>query len=122
MEQEQSFIAAIRWVREHVVWKPGKGEEHVRRRIQKGHLALNSTLEDYEAIIHRVVTDPTAIVYAYRWGTKEYPSVVADVEGDMWLVMMSTAGVMETAFIVDKPGYLDAPEFVRQGVLGELEV
>ena len=61
-------------------------------------------MTDYEALILRIVRTPTATVFAYRWGETLYSTVVAEVEGGPWLVMMGLNGLMETAFPPEDPG------------------
>ena len=64
---------------------------------------------------------PTAEVFAYRWGETIYPTVVAEVEGVRWLVMMGLDGIMETAFPPETPEmYLANLWFQRLGTLEEL--
>ena len=89
MEEEQGRIAdAIRRLREGVRWRPGKHAQHLAKRIELGHLPVGATLAEYEALIIRVVSTSTAEVFVYRWGEALYPTVVAEVEGTRWLVMM----------------------------------
>jgi hypothetical protein len=66
----------------------------------------------------RIVTTPTAEVFVYSWGETRYPTVVAEVEGVRWLVMLGLDGVMETAFPPDDPEtYLAHSQFTRLGTL-----
>jgi len=122
MEEGQGpIVAAIRQLREQVRWRPGKDVAHLSKRIALGHLAFGTTVADYEALILRVVTTPTADVFVYRWGDAVYPTVVAEVAGVRWLVMMSLEGIMETAFPPEEPDvYLADPQFQRLGTLEEL--
>lgn len=111
---------AIEKVRKEIRWKPGKDIDHLKHRIVRGHLAHDTTLESYEAIIMTVVNDPNADVYVLDWQGTPYPVVVVDVDNKPWLVMTSEAGIMETAFLVDEEGYLDDEAFTRLGTLKEL--
>src|SRR6266581_7869690 len=96
MEEEQGHIAdAIRRVREEVRWRPGKHAQHLAKRIELGHLPVGTTLAEYEAIIIRVIRTSTAEVFVYRWGEILYPTVVAEVEGIQWLVMIGLDSIME---------------------------
>jgi hypothetical protein len=114
-------LQAIQLVRNKVQWKSGKAEPHLTKRIRRGHLNLEATLADYEAIIARVVNDPAADVYVYSFGNDRYPTIVADINGQRWLVMVDVQGVLETAFPPDDPtAYLSKSEFVRLGTLEEL--
>jgi hypothetical protein len=42
------------------------------------------------------------------------------VDGERSMVMVSAAGIMETAFLVTQPGYLEQKAFTRLGTLAEL--
>jgi len=122
MEEEQARIVdAIRWLREQVRWKPGKAVQHLAKRIKLGHVPAETTMAEYDALIRRVVSTQTAAVFAYRWRETLYPTVVAEVEGVRWLVMLSLDGLMETAFPPENPEtYLANPQFHRLGTLEEL--
>lgn len=122
MEEEQGLVvAAIRRLREQVQWKSGKDVAHLSKRIALGHLAFGAIVSDYEELILRVVSTPTADVFVYRWGDAIYPTVVAEVAGVRWLVMMGLEGIMETAFPPEEPDvYLADPQFQRLGTLEEL--
>jgi hypothetical protein len=122
MEEEQGrVIDAIRRLREGLRWRPGKDTEHLAKRIELGHLPVGTTLAEYEAIIIRVISTSTAEVFVYRRGEILYPTVVAEVEGARWLVMVGLDSIMETAFPPEDPGtYLANPQFQRLGTLEEL--
>jgi hypothetical protein len=112
--EQESIVAAIRQLREQVRWKPGKDVAHLSKRIALGHLAFGATVADYEALILRAVSTPDADVFVYRWGSATYPTVIAEVAGVRWLVMMNLAGIMETAFPPEEPDvYLANPQFQR---------
>ena len=122
MDEEQGRITeAICRLRERVRWRPGKDTQHLAKRIELGHLSVGTTLAGYEAIIIRVINTSTAEVFAYRWGETSYPTVVAEVEGVRWLVMVGLDSVMETAFPPEDPEiYLANPRFQPMGTLEEL--
>jgi hypothetical protein len=122
MEEEQGHIAdAIRRLQEGVHWRPGKHAQHLTKRIELGHLPVGTTLAEYEAIIIHVISISTAEVFVYRWGETLYPTVVAEVEGTRWLVMIGLDGIMETAFPPENPAtYLANLRFQRLGTLEEL--
>jgi hypothetical protein len=122
MEEDQGRILnAIRRLREGVSWKSGKETQHLAKRIELGHLLVGTTLAEYEAIVIRVISTPTAEVFVYRWGEALYPTVVAEVERARWLVMVGLDGVMETAFPPEDPEtYLANLRFQRLGTLEEL--
>jgi hypothetical protein len=122
MEDERNRIAdVIRKLREGIRWKPGKDAQHLAKRIELGHLPVGTTLAEYEAIITRVISTSTAAVFVYRWGETLYPTVVAEVEGARWLVMVGLDSIMETAFPPQDPEtYLANLRFQRLGTLEEL--
>ena len=122
MDEEQGRITdAIRRLRERVRWRPGKNTQHLAKRIELGHLPVGTTLAEYEATIIRVISTSTAEVFVYRWGETLYPTIVAEVEGVRWLVMVGLDSVMETAFPPEDPEiYLANLRFQRLGTLEEL--
>lgn len=112
---------AIRQVRDEVRWKPGKGIEHLRTRIDYGHLPTKADLDDYESIISAILHEPAADVYVFVWQDDAYPTVVAEHHGERWLVMFSLFGIMETAFPPTDPDtYLADPRFRYLGTMQEL--
>jgi hypothetical protein len=122
MEEEQGRIVdAIRRLRERIRWRPGKNAQHLAKRIELGHLPVGTTLAEFEVIISRVINTSTAEVFIYRWGETLYPTVVAEVEGTLWLVMIGLDSIMETAFPPENSvTYLANLRFRRLGTLEEL--
>jgi hypothetical protein len=122
MEEEQGrVIDAIRRLREGLRWRPGKDTQHLAKRIELGHLPVGTTLAEYEAIVIRVISTSAAEVFVYRWGETLHPTVVAEVEGARWLVMVGFDSTMETAFPPEDPEtYLANLRFQRLGTLEEL--
>jgi hypothetical protein len=60
-------------------------------------------------------------VFIYRWGDTVSPTVVAEVKGVRWLVMVGLDSFMETAFPPEDPEtYLANRRFQRLGTLEEL--
>jgi hypothetical protein len=60
-------------------------------------------------------------VFVYRWDETLYPTVVAEVEGTLWLVMLGLDSIMETAFPPENSvTYLANLRFQRLGTLEEL--
>jgi hypothetical protein len=60
-------------------------------------------------------------VFIYRWDETLYPTVVAEVEGARWLVMVALDSIMATAFPPEDPEtYLAKLRFQRLGTLEEL--
>jgi hypothetical protein len=117
------ILEAIGKVRKVIIWKPGKADNHLVKRIRLGHLPGDATLEQYNTIITFVVNSPDARVYGYIYGEKIYPTLVANVENRLWLVMIGLDGVLETAFPPDDPeGYLSNSNFGYLGSVKELEI
>jgi hypothetical protein len=120
-----AVIQAIGIVRDSINWKPGKANTHLAKRISLGHLPDEATIEQYNAIVTSVVNSRDANVYLYVFRDREdretiYPTLVANVENKIWLVMIGLDGVLETAFPPDE-GYLGKPEFIYLGSVKELE-
>lgn len=122
--QQIGVSQAISRVRKQIVWKPGKAANHLAKRIRLGHLPDDATLEEYEAIITYVVTAASAEVYLYVFMDKQtiYPTLVANFENELWLVMIGLDGILETAFPPDNPqSYLAISSFVYLGLVKELD-
>jgi hypothetical protein len=120
-EGQDRIVGAIRQLREQVRWRRGREVQHLAKRMALGHLQIGTTVAEYDTLIMRIINTPTAEVFAYRWGETIYPTVVAEVEGIRWLVMMSLDSIMETAFPPeDAETYLANPRFQRLGTLEEL--
>lgn len=112
-------ISAINTLQTQIRWKPGKDVEHLRTRQDYGHLPVSATMADYEAIVASILHDFTADVYVYRWRSDAiYPTVVANHETGLWLVMFDLDGIMETAFPPTDPGqYLSDSRFQYLGTI-----
>ncbi len=116
------IMNAILAVREQVHWKPASAERHLRKRKVRGHLPKAATIVDYEQIILTVLNDKSAQVYRYWHNRSPYVAIVAMVQEKQWLVMFSYDGVLESAFIVERPEhYLSKPGFEIIGLLGEMD-
>lgn len=112
---------AIRAVQSQVRWRPGSETGHLLKRKVRNHLPWSATLADYEQIIATVVADHNAAVYVYWHGQTPYPTVVAAIQGRQWLVMCDLDGVLESAYVVERPErYLERPVFEWLGTLGEI--
>ena len=80
-----------------------------------------ATLDDYERMAWTVLQDPQAQVYLYRYRDTLYVAVVAVLEQRHWLVMFAMDGVMESAYVVERPEhYLGHPAFACIGSLSEV--
>ncbi len=123
MNNETAYVmSAIRSARRSLRWRAGKADEHLAKRIRLGHPLRGSGLVEYEALIHRVLSEPSAEVYLFTFRENVYPTVVATVANAVWLVMLDISGGMETAFLVEQPqDYFADPRFERLGLLQELE-
>ena len=118
-----AVIQAIARVREQIIWKPGKASSHLLKRIRLGHLPNDATLEQYNAIIAAVANSLDAAVYLYVYGETIYPTLVANMQNKLWLVMISLEGVLETAFPPEMPeSYLANSAFVYLSSVKELEI
>lgn len=122
MEDPSSQIAgAIRSVHTHVRWKIGSAERHLLKRKLRGHLSAEATISDYERVIQTALERAEAQVYVYWHGGTPYVAVAAVLQGQLWLVMFDLDGLMESAFIVERPDrYLNKPAFELIGYLREV--
>lgn len=119
------LVQAIRIVQTQLLWKPGSIERHWRRRINRQHLPKTATLADYENLIRTVIHKPTAEIYIYWHATMTelipYVSIVGIIDNEHWLVMFNFAGILESAYLVERPQYyLSEPEFERICELGDI--
>ena len=120
-ELYSEIITAISLVQTTIRWKPGKDIAHLTTRKKWQHLPIDATLEDYQTIIRTVIQDHEALVYLYHYGLHIYPTIVAIVNQQQWLVLFSSKGIMETAFVIESPEeYLSRPEFELLGKLQEI--
>ena len=122
MEELQSQVRnAVELVQAEVRWRPGSETAHLLKRKVRNHLPLEATLADYEHIIASVVNDRDAELYVHWHEQVPYPTVVATVQDLRWLVMCDLDGVIESAFVVERPErYLGRPVFKLLGRLGEI--
>jgi hypothetical protein len=115
------LIAAIQRVRADLTWKPGSAERHLQQRLRRRHLPATATLVDYEAIIQSVLHSRTAHMYIFWHHRVPYISLVDNVNGQSWLVMFALTGVLESAYIVERPEYyLNKPEFTYVDLLSKV--
>ena len=112
---------AVRLVQRQIRWKPGSAGRHLQKRRRRGHLTLDATLAEYEQIIFSAVRNQAAIVYLYAHDDVTYVAVAASIQRQTWLVMFDLGGVLESAYIVERPDlYLRRSVFDRLGVLEEI--
>lgn len=121
IELRSQIRYAILEVQSQIRWRPGSETGHLLKRKVRSHLPLDATLADYERIIKTVVSDRKARVFVYWHGQQFYPTVVTTVEDRQWLVMFDTDGVLESAYVVERPdSYLNRSVFEPLGTLGEI--
>ena len=122
MERLRVQIAtAVHSVRSQVRWKPGSAVRHLLKRKLRGHLPSGATLDDYERMVWTVLQDQLAQVYLYRYRDTPYVAVVAVIEQRHWLVIFAMDGMMESAYVVERPEhYLSHPAFTYIGSLSEV--
>jgi hypothetical protein len=114
-------IKAILRTQNHIQWKLGKANPHLAKRIRLGHLPESSTIVEYEELIHQVLTDSKAKVYIYLYESIIYPTITSIIKEKLWLVMIGTDGILETAFPPEDPSnYVSNPNFICIGILEEL--
>ena len=122
-EQWQKIKQAINLIRLQVKWKPNKAEIHLQKRIAREHLNNSANLEDYEKIILSIINNPEATLYIYQYNDLIYPTIASSYKDNLWLVMFSLDGIMETAFPPDNPtNYLSKTPFRYIGLLQDFEL
>jgi hypothetical protein len=115
------IAAAIHTVQAGRIWKPGGAERHLVQRIRRGHLPAGATLNEYERIIQTVIHNQDARVYIFWYRDTPYIAVVGDVNNADWLVMFAFNGVMESAYMVERPDrYLNKVEFAYVDLLSKV--
>jgi len=113
--------AAIRMVRHHVRWKPGKDVQHLEKRIGRDHLAPGTSLDQYNQLIQKILSEPESNVYHYPFGQADYFSITNETGEKPWLVLISAKGIMETAFPPDDlRNYIMQSKYIFLGKLKDL--
>lgn len=78
-------------------------------------------MDDYENIIQTILQDTSAQVYLYWHEGTPYVAVSAVLGKNRWLAMFDIDGVMESAFVVDRPSrYLNKQAFELIGSVEEV--
>jgi len=117
---KQEVSSAIESIRRQVVWKPGKGRQHLVKRQAMNHLPADSTLADYNQLIQSVASEDTHEVYRYVFGQDYYYGIVGDALNTKWLILFNPKGIMETAFPPDDlQAYLNKRGFEHLGKVSE---
>lgn len=120
-ELTQRIPALIQQLRRELNWKPGAASRHLLKRKVRRHLPSEASLADYEGLIRRLLDNEDANIYVYYGDDAPYLCVAAPLEKQLWLVMASFDGMMETAFVVEnRTTYLERPAFYLVGKLGEV--
>lgn len=111
--------SALSALEKRIRWKPGKGEKHLEKRRAMGHLPQSFSLEDYNALISKLIADEANMVYLYTFGTERYYAVRGKLRQVDWIVIFGKDGIMETAFPPqDIDGYIERRGFRPLGELG----
>lgn len=112
---------AIRAVQQEVRWKPGSAIRHLQKRKRRGHLPDHTTISDYDRLIRSIVFSPNASVYSYHYEDTKFIAIIATVQTQDWLVMFGLDGLLESAFVLERPAlYLDKPVFERLGTVKDV--
>ena len=84
-------------------------------------MPADSSLSDYENVIRSLLETENAEIYVYYADERPYLSVSAFHDGQLWLVIASFEGIMETAFVVENPQtYLNRSMFQHVGRMAEV--
>lgn len=112
---------ALRGLRQRVRWKPGKALIHLEKRKAMGHLPPQASVEDYRSVIQALVREEKNQVLLYRFGSERYYAARGTVSSVDWIVIVTRAGVVETAFPPDRiEEYLTKRGFVLIGTIQEV--
>jgi hypothetical protein len=98
-----NLAGLIRKMRHTIVWKPGSASRHLLKRKLRGHLPADASIETYEQLIQRVLHAPDASIFIYEFGENRFLTLMYNIDGDVWLLIASLEGIMETAFVVENP-------------------
>lgn len=113
---------AVTLARQQIRWKSGESAiRHLQKRKSRNHLPDSATITDYEELIQTILQDASARVYRYWYNRSVYIAVVAQRQERQWMVMFSEKGIIESAFVIERPEhYLSKPGFEWFGLLGEV--
>ncbi len=116
-----AILKVIETVRGDIRWHTNSAARHLQKRKLRGHLPETAVLADYEQIILTVLQDQSAQLFRYWYNRSFYIVAVAAIQSQQWLVVFSYDGVMESAFVVERPAhYLNKPGFEKIGLLSEV--
>lgn len=90
------------------IWKINSDTHHHNKRVRKGDIPSDFTLEDYNKLIKQICTIPSNESYVYyKDGFDQDYFVFGD--GVYWIAIVGENGIMETAFPPDSyKRYLDS--------------
>ncbi len=85
------------------------------------HLAAAVSLQEYNGLIQSMVKEAGNLVYLYHFGAERYYAVRGRIGSQEWLVIVTKAGVIETAFPPDAmERYLQRRGFIAMGTIREV--
>lgn len=81
-----------------------------------------ATLSDYEKLISDILLKKESRVFLYWYEGIPFAAIVGQVEDKTWLIMFSFDGIMESAFVVERPEkYLNKPGFEEICFISEVD-
>lgn len=83
------------------LWKPGKDLLHLKKRISRQDLPIETTLNEYNDIITNNVTDAHSNIHIYH--LKHFEQHYFVFSADNWIVIIGADKFMETAMIARSP-------------------
>ncbi len=119
-KEKEELVGAVQSIRQTILWKKGKGQTHLAKRRNMGHISPTASLDDYEMIISQLVSGNN-VLYLYEFSERHFYAVRGFFEDKEWLVIYGIGGLMETAFPPDDiDDYLCRRGFVLIGPLEEV--
>ncbi|QKY70209.1 hypothetical protein [Lentibacillus sp. CBA3610] len=121
---KKSLKVIRRMRKDKIIWKPGKGEGHLIKRKELGHIPNDFTLDDYNNLIKRIVNNNLNELYLYykKFFDQHYFAIGDDERN--WEVIAGEDGVMETAYEITDAAYehhFKKEGYVYLGVIKEVE-
>ena len=119
--RQNRIVNAIQSARSEVRWRPGSPARRLLKRKLRGHLPARATSDDCQRVILTALRDDRAQVYVYWHDGTPYVALVAVVQPRHWLVTLTMEGLIESAYVVERPNrYLHKPVFELIGSLSEV--
>lgn len=101
-DKNSAIIVLERILTDGLKWKKGKLEQHVNKRIRKGHIPENWTKKEYQSRIMEIMQNKSSDVFLYyNEGFNQKYFIFGDKE---WISIIGENGVIDTAYPPDK-GY-----------------